>query len=49
LTKAEKVKIILQAVDEAYLIPSYFEEDIQTAVMKALVMIEKKEAEEVEV
>lgn len=45
MTKPEKAKIILQTVDEAYSIPSYMEEDVRTAIVKALVMIEREEAQ----
>lgn len=44
MKRTEKAEIILQAVDEAYSIPSYLEEDVRLAIIKALVIIEKEEA-----
>ena len=48
MNRLDKVKIILNAVDEAYRIPSYLEDDVNEAIVKALVIIEKEEAKEVE-
>jgi len=48
VTKPQQAQIIMQAFDEAYPIPGYFEEDIQTAIIKALVIIEIEEAQELE-
>jgi hypothetical protein len=48
VTKPEKALIIQQAVDEAYPIPSYLEEDVQTAIVKALVQIEREEVQSAE-
>jgi hypothetical protein len=46
LTKPEQAQIILQEVDAAYSVASYLEEDIKTAIIKALVMIEREETHE---
>ncbi|HHV13242.1 MAG TPA: hypothetical protein GXX75_23500 [Clostridiales bacterium] len=46
MTREEKARIILEAVDEAYPVPSYHEDDVREAIVKALVVIERKEAEE---
>ena len=48
MTKPDKAQIILQEVDEAYPIPSYFGEDVHMAIVKALVIIEKEEVKELE-
>lgn len=45
MTKPEKAHRILNAVDEAYSIPSYLQEDVHTAIVKALVQIEREEAQ----
>ena len=45
MKKTDKAKIILKAVDEAYSIPSYLEEDVRLAIIKALVIIEAEEAQ----
>jgi hypothetical protein len=44
MKRTEKAEIILQSVDEAYSIPSYLEEDVRLAIVKALVIAEREEA-----
>ena len=41
--KPEQAKIVLHEVDKAYSVPSYMENDVQEAIVKALVIIERKE------
>lgn len=48
MNRSDKVKTILDAVDEAYSIPSYLEEDVRLAITKALVTIEREEAQDIE-
>jgi hypothetical protein len=44
MTKPEIAQIILECVDEAYPVPTYFEDDVREAIVKALVIIEREEA-----
>jgi hypothetical protein len=49
VTKPERAKIILGEIDiGAYPIPSYFGNDVLEAIVKALVIIEREEAKEIE-
>jgi hypothetical protein len=48
LTKPEQAQIILQEVDAEYSIPGYFKDEVRTAIVKALVMIEREEAKDLE-
>ncbi len=42
MTKPEIAQIILECVDEAYPVPTYFEDDVREAIVKALVIVERK-------
>ncbi|MDF2524221.1 MAG: hypothetical protein K0R31_1862 [Clostridiales bacterium] len=46
MKRTEKAEIILRSVDEAYSIPSYLEEDVRLAIVKAIVIIEREEAQD---
>ncbi len=49
MTKPEQAQIILQEIDNgAYTIPSYWQEEVHTAIIKALVMIEREEMKKLE-
>ncbi len=43
MTNQEKTKMIFEAVDEQYSIPSYFEDRVSEAITRALVKIEREE------
>ena len=48
MKRTDKANIILDEIDAAYSIPSYLEADVIEAIVKALVIIEKREGKEVE-
>ena len=41
MTKPEQAQIILEAVDIAYPVPAYFEDDVKEVIVKGLVIIER--------
>lgn len=48
MDKQEKAQIILKEVDETYCIPTYMEEYVKRAIVRALTKIEKEEGAEIE-
>lgn len=46
MTNEEKVKLIMEYVDDAYPIPSYFTDNIEGAITQVLKVIEVREGTE---
>lgn len=46
MTNEEKIKLIMEYVDDAYPIPGYFTENVERAITQALKVIEVREGTE---